>query len=99
LAPLVELDRHLEPRSTDSLAFEGASDGVAVAKVGNHTQRSPTFVVSKVHYARHEGAKQRWWNRIRSACYAFIQLNARKSIDLLGLQGDDTIEVSVVRYV
>lgn len=100
LAPLAELDRFLERKITgESLALEGSPAGVPVAKAGDSAKRSPTFVVSKVHYARQEGAKHRWWNRLRIACYSLIQQNARKSIDLLGLQGDDTIEVSTVRYM
>lgn len=98
LAPLAELDGRPESVDVNSAMEAGHAEGSA-QPVAMLPQRLPTFVVSKVHYAQLEGARHHCWNRLRIAFFAFIQLNARKSMDLLGLQGDDTIEVSVVRFL
>jgi len=59
----------------------------------------PSFVLHRVHYAMQPDVQHCLWDRLRIALYQFIVLNARKPIRFFGLQGGDTMEISVVRFL
>uniref|UniRef100_A0A7S2PGD0 Potassium transporter n=1 Tax=Zooxanthella nutricula TaxID=1333877 RepID=A0A7S2PGD0_9DINO len=86
-------------REAGASAAELGAGGRGAAASGTTDLQGSTFVVSKVHYACFPDAKHGWWNRVRVAVYRFLVTNARSSIRFLGLEGEETVEISVVRFV
>ncbi|CAK0840467.1 unnamed protein product [Prorocentrum cordatum] len=60
-------------------------------------RRSATIVLCKLHYAPR--AEHGALVRLRIQLYSFFVLNARKAITFFGLQGCNTMEISVVRLM
>uniref|UniRef100_A0A7S2L5Q5 K+ potassium transporter C-terminal domain-containing protein n=1 Tax=Zooxanthella nutricula TaxID=1333877 RepID=A0A7S2L5Q5_9DINO len=83
----------------EASAAELGAVGGGSADAGATDLRGSTFVVSKVHYACLPDARHGAWNRFRAALYRAIEANARQPIRFLGLEGEEAIEVSVVRFL
>jgi KUP system potassium uptake protein len=91
--------------AVSSDANEAASGGVTSMEEGHgpfqqiQQGHGPTFVLHKLHYATQADAKHGLWDCLRIKLYSFIVLNARQSISFFGLEGRDTMEISVVRFL
>lgn len=58
-----------------------------------------TFVLHKLHYSLRKDAKHSLLDHIRIALYSFIVLNGRQTMGYFGLEGLNTMEIAVVRYL
>eukprot|EP00931_Biecheleriopsis_adriatica_P054744 TRINITY_DN3224_c0_g1_i1.p1 TRINITY_DN3224_c0_g1~~TRINITY_DN3224_c0_g1_i1.p1 ORF type:complete len:771 (+),score=117.82 TRINITY_DN3224_c0_g1_i1:81-2393(+) len=77
-------------------------DGVDVEEAHDseiNEKCATTFVLHKLHYAVRSGDKHGFWDRIRISLYSFLVLNARRPISFFGLEGLETMEISVVRFL
>mmetsp|Transcript_47987 Transcript_47987/g.102762 ORF Transcript_47987/g.102762 Transcript_47987/m.102762 type:complete len:830 (+) Transcript_47987:62-2551(+) len=67
--------------------------------INAHEGPSAAFVLHKVQYAKRPGVKHGCFAQLQLDLYSFMVLNARKAITFFGLEGDDTLEISVVRFL